>query len=565
MIETIRKHSKWLLYIIAAATIGSMVFYMGTGSVHNGNGYGGVNTNVVGGEIYGKPVTQDMYDKMEKQFALSIFFQYGEFPDQNPQITPEVKQQLVYIRMMEAEKASQLGAHVTMDQIEQAVANYYLRSPALQRAFGVRNQAVPLNNFVNEVLAPRGMTEDDFVEFVRDDLAIQQVQSFYGMEGQLITPQEATNEYIRENQEYSAQIVFFSASNFLSRVSVSPRDVGEFYTNYMANYRLPKRVQVSYVAFSLSNFLGKAESQLGSSNLDMEVQNTITKYGADAAPDATNEDQARAEIRNAFIRRQALQDAGTQADNFAQSVFNIQPASAQNLETVARQKGLTVEHPEPFSADYGPSEFNAPTAFTRTAFELSPESPLSEPIAGPDSIYVIGYQATFPSEIPSLDEIHDRVADDLRMRLAAITAERAGTNFAHQVPMQMASGKSFSAVGFADGLEPVVLPPFSLRTQDIPELEGRATANQLMEVALVTPVGASSPFMPTQDADGTPNGGFILYVQSRMPVDPEKMAEDMPQFLAGLRQASEGQAYTDWRNHEANRVLLDTPLSRRMR
>ena len=559
MIETIRKHSKWLLYIIAAATIGSMVFYMGTGSVRNGNGAGGVNTNLVGGEIYGKAVTEDMYNKMENQFALSVFFQYGEFPDQNPQITPEVKEQQVYIRMMEAEKANQIGAHVTMDQIEQAVANYYLRSPALQRAFGVRNQAVPLNNFVNQVLTPRGMTEDDFVEFVRDDLAIQQVQQLYGLEGQLITPLEATNQYIRENQEYSAQIVFFSASNFLSHVSVSPRDVSEFYTNYMANYRLPERVQVSYVEFSLSNFLGKAENQIGSSNLDMEVQNVITKYGADAAPDATNEDQAKAEIRNYLIRRQALQDAGTQADNFAQSVFNIQPASAQSLETVARQKGLTVEHPEPFSADYGPSEFTAPAAFTRTAFELSPESPLSEPVAGPDSIYVIGFHTNLPSEIPSLDEIHDRVADDLRMRLATITAIRAGTNFEHQLPIQMASGKSFAAVGFGDGLEPKVLPPFSMRSQDIPELEGHATVNQLLEVALVTSPGTASPFMQTED------GGFILYVQSKLPIDQERMGEEMPQFIAGLRQTREGQAYNDWRNHEANRVLLDTPIARKMR
>jgi SurA N-terminal domain len=558
MIETIRKHSKWLLYIIAGATIFTMVFYMGTGAVHSGNG-GGVNTNEVGGDIYGKPVTQDMYDKMEKEVALELFFQYGEFPDQNPQFTPEVKQQYIYMRMMEAEKADQLGVHVTLDQVEQAVANYYLRSPTLQRAFGIHNESVPLNSFVNEALVPRGMTEDDFINFVHDDLAIQQVQTLYGLSGQLVTPQESTNEYIRENQEYSAQIIFFSASNFLSRVSVSSRDVGEFYTNYMANYRLPDRVQVSYVAFSLSNYLGKAESQLGSSNLDLQVQNVITKYGADAAPDATNEDQARAEIRNAIIRRQALQDAGTQADNFAQSVFNIQPASGQSLEVVAQQKGLTVEHPAPFSADYGPSEFTAPTAFTRTAFELSPQSPLSEPVAGPDAIYVIGYQASLPSEIPSLDQISDRVAEDLRLRLATITAERAGTNFAHQLPIQMASGKSFAAVGFADGLEPKVLPPFSLRTQDMPELEGHATANQLMEVALVTPPGTASPFMPTED------GGFILYVQSKLPVDEEKMAEDMPQFMAGFRQARENQAYSDWRQHEANRELLDTPIARKMR
>ena len=560
MIETIRKHSKWLLWIIAGATIFSMVFYMSTGPAARNGGGGGVNTNVIGGEIYGKVVTVDIYDRMSKGVDLETLFQYGEWPDQMPQMTPERKEQYVYGRMMQVEKAEQLGVHVTMDQVEQAAASF-LRAPALQRAFNLRgDQSVPLNSFVNNVLTPKGLTEDDFANFIRDSLALQQLQMFYGISGQLVTPQEATNEYIRQSQEYSAQIVFFSASNFLSHVSVSPKDVLQYYVNYMANYRLPARVQVSYVAFSVSNYLGQARHDIGNSNLEMQVQNVVTKYGSAMAamPDAKSEDQAREEIQNLLVRHQALQMAVTQADTFAQSVFNIQPASAQNLESVARQKGLTVEHPAPFGADYGPSEFNAPAAFTRTAFELTPDSPISEPIAGSDGIYVVALQTNLPSEIPPYEKIHDRVAEDLKMRLATITAERAGTNFAHQAPIQMASGKSFAAVGFADGLSPEVLPPFSLRTQDMPELEGRATMEQLTEVTLVTPVGGTSPFMPTED------GGFVLHVQSRLPIDQEKMAAEMPDFMGELREQRAGQAYNDWIMHEANRQLRDTPLGKQM-
>ena len=559
MIETIRKHSKWLLYIIATATIASMIFYMGTGAVHNGYGGGGVNTNVVGGEIYGKAVTQDMYDRMDKGFEIEFFFNYGEWPEENPQVTADLRQQLVYVRMMEVQKAEQLGVHVSMEQTEQMAANF-LHAPTLQRLFQVRDSAVPLNTFVNQVLQPKGLTEDDFANFVHDNLAIDQVQSFYGLAGQLVTPEEATNEYIREFQEYSSEIVFFSASNFLSRVSIVPGEVGQYYTNYMADYRLPKRVQVNYVLFSVSNYLDQAQHDLGNSNLDLEVQNVVTKYGSamNAVPDAKSEDAAKEEIRNLLVRRQALQMATTNANSFAQAVFNIQPASAQSLETVGRQKGVTVEHPAPFGADYGPSEFTAPPAFTRTAFELSSESPLSEPVSTPDGVYLIGYQTNLPSEIPPLDEIRGRVTDDLRMRLATITAERAGTNFAAHLPMQMATGKSFAAAGFAAGFEPKALPPFSMQTQDLPELEGHATLNQLKQVALFTPVGTASQFVPTED------GGFILHVESKLPVDHEKMVAEMPQFITELRNQRAGQAYNDWKQHEANRQLTDTPLGRRM-
>ena len=50
----------------------------------------------------------------------------------------------------------------------------------------------------------------------------------------------------RENQEFSAQSVFFSPSNYLSAVTVTPDAVAQYYTNYLAAYRLPDRVQVSY-------------------------------------------------------------------------------------------------------------------------------------------------------------------------------------------------------------------------------------------------------------------------------------------------------------------------------
>lgn len=556
MIETIRKHSKWLLWIIAGATILSMLLYMGTGSVRNGPGQL-INTNEVSGEIYGQKVTQEMYDRMRKDVDLDYLFNSGRWPEENPGVTKDVIQERIYVRMMLIEKARELGVHVTDDQAMKAAANF-LRSPELERAFGQHDQAVPMNKFISAALDPRQMDGNDFENFVRDDLAVGQIQSLFGVSGQMVTPQEATNEYIRENQEYSAQIIFFSTSNYLGRVSVSPSDVAEFYTNFMADYRLPDRVQVNYVGFSVSNYFGEAQREIGVSNLDLQVANIFQQNGMNATPDAKSTNDALAEIKNYLLRRQALGDAATQANVFATSVFNMSPVSPENLATVARQQGLKVEHPAPFSADYGPSEFTAPEAFTKTAFQLNPESPISEPVAGPDGFYVIALQTNLPSEIPSLDQIRGQVADDLRTRLAKITAQRAGTNFAARLGIQMATGKSFAAAGFADGLDPLVLPPFSMATQEVPELDDHATMRQLIGVTLMTPVGTASQFIDTDD------GGFILYVQSRLPIDQEKMDSEMSQFTTELRQNRAEQAFNDWLQHEANRELRTTPLAKQM-
>jgi hypothetical protein len=139
-----------------------------------------------------------------------------------------------------------------------------------------------------------------------------------------------------------------------------------------------------------------------------------------------------------------------------------------------------------------------------------------------------------------------------------VLARRAGTNFIRKFTVEMAAGKGFAAACMAAGAEPQVLPPVALGTPEMPELGGRATLNQIKEAAITTPVGATSGFKETDD------GGFLLYVESQVPIDESKMAADLPEFTAELRQHSAQAAFSEWLNREASRELRDTPLSRAM-
>ncbi len=71
-----------------------------------------------------------------------------------------------------------------------------------------------------------------------------------------------------------------------------------------------------------------------------------------------------------------------------------------------------------------------------------------------------------------------------------------------------------------------------------------------------TPVGKPSDFQATRD------GGFIVYVQSRLPVDQAKMNSDLPQYMAGFRRQRQSEAFNQWVNLEANRELRSTPVFR---
>ena len=547
MIGSIRKHSKWLWWVIASLTIISFIGW----NIAPANRNGGVGGNGDYGRLYGHKITQLDYINAQREFYLFYWVRNNEWPNRNPNFKDRDLEEQIYLRLMLTKKAEALGIHVDDKAAADAAAEMLL-------SIGRNGQSVPLPAFVKQVLAPEGLTAEDFERFARSDLVIQQLIQTLGLAGTLITPQEAANAYQRMHQQVSAQIVFLSASNFLSQVAVTPEFVAQFYTNYLAQYRLPDRVQVNYVEFNLTNFLAQSKAEWAKTNLEDNVNAAFQKYGMSEFPDAKTPDEAKAKIREGRIRERALADARTQANEFANAAFNLSPLRADNLATVAKQKGLNVRLTAPFASQYGPEEFSAPPAFSKAAFALTADDPLAGPILGPTSLYVIALARQLPTEIPPLDQIRDRVTQDFRTVQATMMAQRYGTNFAPALAGQLIAGHTFGAACIAAGLKHETLPPFSPSTQELPELANRAGLPQVQQAAFSTQPGHASGFEETED------GGFIVYVQSRMPVDTSAMNAELPQFTAKLRRARESEAVNQWIQAEASREFKNIPAFQKL-
>jgi hypothetical protein len=551
MIGTIRKHSKWLWWVIAGLTIISFIGW----NIAPANRNGGVGGSGGFGTLYGHKITRQEYINARSEFYLFYWIRNHDWPDRNPNIKEQDLDQQIYLRLMLTKKADALGIYVT-DEAAAAAAGDMLRSPELARAFGLTGQSVPIERFVKQILQPKGLTADDFERFARDDVVIQQLIQTLGLTGSLITPQEAAAAYQHEHQEVTAQIVFLSASNFMPQVAVTPAVVAQFYTNFLAQYRLPVRVQVNYVEFNLSNFLAQAKAEWAKTNLEENVNATFQRYGMGEFPDAKTPDEAKAKIRELLIHQRAMADAHRQANEFANAVVNQTPQHPENLAAVAKQMGLTARITAPFASQYGPDEFTAPPAFTKAAFALTPDDPFAGPIPGAYAYYEIALAKQLTSTIPTLDEIRDRVTQDYRMVQATMIAQRTGTNFAPALAGQLMAGHSFASACIAAGLQPETLPPFSLSTQELPELGERLKLNDFLRIVANTPAGHTSPFLETED------GGFIVYVQSRLPVDQAAMSANLPQFTAGLRRGRESEAFNQWIQTEGSRQLRNTPAFR---
>ena len=173
-----------------------------------------------------------------------------------------------------------------------------------------------------------------------------------------------------------------------------------------------------------------------------------------------------------------------------------------------------------------------------------------------DGVYVIALNKKIPSEIPPLDQIRAQVVKDYQFNQALNLARKAGMDFYQTLTNGLAQGKTLAAICADAKLQLVDLPPFSLSTRELPQVEEHLPLNQFKQIAFTTPLGKVSPFQMTTE------GGVIVYVKSKLPLDEAKMNATLPAFANYVRQSRQNEAFNDWFRKEAEKGLRDTPLAR---
>jgi hypothetical protein len=99
------------------------------------------------------------------------------------------------------------------------------------------------------------------------------------------------------------------------------------------------------------------------------------------------------------------------------------------------------------------------------------------------------------------------------------------------------------------------LPPISQSTTNVPpQLQGHVSFYQFQRVAFDVTPGKASEFSPTAE------GGFVVYVEKRLPVDRAKMTADLPDFIKAIRQSRSRDALNAWLEKEGSKSMRDTPL-----
>ncbi|HLP76747.1 MAG TPA: SurA N-terminal domain-containing protein, partial [Candidatus Paceibacterota bacterium] len=496
MFGTIRKHQTWLWVLIIAAMILGLVVYFGPGT---GRGGGQGSSEGYFGKIDGQRINKADFQNAQREAYLAYFLSTGQWPDAAGRSNFDPERE-TYQRLFFLKKIKDYNIQVDSDSVAQAARNVLMQ-------FGKGNP-IPLDIFVERALMPRA-TAEDFERYLRHQLALQQLISVIGIGGDLVTPQETEGFYVRENQEIATEIVFFSGTNYQTSVPTPTTEtLKEFYTNQSSLYRIPERVQVSYVSFEATNFLAQADKEIAAeTNMNEIVEQTYLQRGTNFYSETKSPEEAKQKIRAEIRDRVALSEANKKANEFATKLFDQEPMRAENLAALAKSSGLTVKVTAPFDAKDGPAGIDAGANFAKEAFRLNAEEPFAGPLIGEEAVYVIALAKTIPSEVPTYETVQARVLADYKHFQATAMARRAGSDFDRAVTNGLASGKSFAAICADAKVKPVSLPPVSMTTTNkLPQLGDRVSLYQFFQVAFETQPGKASNFSPTAD------GGFLVYV-----------------------------------------------------
>jgi parvulin-like peptidyl-prolyl isomerase len=544
MIGTIRKHSKVLWWVVIVAIIITFVWWGSNAPQTDGSSAGAGNY----GTMNGKVITPAVFNDAQREVALYHFFATGSFPGGERTIPNFDIERETFNRLLVIQKLDELGIHASDDAVAKA-ANERLR---------MINQGnpVPLAAFETEVLSRARLTLADFERFIRNELGIQQLIAVVGAGGDLATPQEVEALYRRDYQELVAQVIFFAATNHHDAVEVTPEKLGAFYTNQLARYRLPERLQVSYVSIPFSNYHAQAKEFFDQlTNLNELVEARYLQLGTNYFAETDTPESAMTKIREGFFKSRLVELAEAEAVKIDNVLYDKMPANPEAFAALVKELGHTAQVTAPFSRDEAPAGLDVGPEFSRQAFRLTVEEPFTTPIAGENHFYVITLNQRVPSANPPFEDVKERVTQDFRFMESAMKARQQAMDFYATVTGTngLAGGKSFADLCAAAKLKPVTLKPFALSTRTIPELEGRVEQNEFKRAAFAVGPGQVTQLLPS------PDGAVLGYVSARLPLDETAMRTNLPAFTRSVQQVRRSEVFNEWFRTEATRAYRTIP------
>lgn len=417
MLESIRKHSKFVMILLFLLIIPSFIF-VGIDQSY----FSGSSPTVA--RVDGQDITQNDWDNTHR-------FESDRLRAENPGIDSKLldspQARYASLERMVRDRVFQVAAQkmhlVTSDA---ALARTLQKIPAIA---SLRKPDGSLDaEGYRALLAAQGMTPEGYEASLRRDMSLGQVVGNV-MNTALATPAVANAAMDAFLQRREIQVAQFMAKDFAAQVQVKEEDLKAFYQAHQSEFQQSEQAKVEYVVLDLKTVRDSIE--LNESDLQ-------TYYQENAARLAGGQEERRAShiLVNAPKSMPAAEReaAKAKAQAIAEKV-KADPASfAEAAKNESQDKGSAA-----LGGDLGYFARGAMVPeFEQTAFTLE-KGAISGVVESEFGFHIIQLTDVKQPEVPSFASVREKIVDDLKDQQAQRKFAEVAEQFANTVYEQAES------------------------------------------------------------------------------------------------------------------------------
>lgn len=436
--------------------------------------------------IYGRPVSFTQAQRVGRKFDLCQDLGLYDLLQSLAVRRQDAKENFIWNNMVLRHESTRLGIEPSADEVVAAIQ----AMPVFQTNGAYDSSKY--NMIVQAALAPRGFTPDDMEDLIRDDLRLKKIKMLLGS---TVAPSEseARQAFAELNQRIEAMVVRLKLDDFLAATQISDDDTKKLYEERKAGLKSDEMRKVRYVSFILPT-------------TDKPLENKD--------------------------RVEALAKLSKQAEDFSVAMTE---KDAKLMEVAARF-GVKVEETPAFAQNQPPTQLGTSAEAARAAFKLTQQDPNSDVIGTDRGYYVLQLANVEPARPLTFEEAKAQLSDSLKRERAQEALNLKATEIRNKIDAEIKAGKSFADAATAAGAKAETFPSFSRQE---PQFEA-PNAGEVMSTASELNEGQLSPFVPSA------NGGVIVYVGKRPPIDEAKFQAEKGRVVEGVEEFKKTALFQEW-------------------
>jgi len=477
-----RKNQRWLMLMVSIIVIVAFVF------LYNKTDLDKLGQSSVG-TIYGRAVTGSEFARSEKQFDIArLLGMYDLLQVLASGDDANQTENYVWNTLILRKNAENLRIVPSSEAVAEKIQQLPVFQTESQFDFE-KYQA-----FVANGLTPRGFSEEQLNELVRDDLRLARLRDLVGSSA-VVTEGEVMDAYGMAFRKRHLLLVKMKRDAFEKDSIVTPAEIKEHFEKNKATYQNEEKRSAKFVSFVLSD----ADKKLAGKE-----------------------------------RVAALQPISEKADAFSQRL--LKPGA--NFEAIAKELVVPVQETATFTTAAPPAEIASLPNVGSSVFALTAEMPDSEVLQTPDGFYIFHLAKTEPATPQTLEQATPKITSTLKEEKVAAALTAKSDELHKTLQAAVKSGQTFTQAAQAAGLTVETIPPYApaelQQSQDF-------SADRLVQMRAATLAeGAISDLIPTMD------GGAIAFLEKLEPLDEAKWKTDRESILDRYSSSRVEMTFGEW-------------------